>query len=139
MDQTRGYWNAGYSYWKWQFGVCDNLLGIKSDDGVGAGNKILHEYLWAFENVPILQIFVCIGFYVWLIILSTYITLVKKDYVAFFISVPHLMLVLSLLVATPVFAEFRYAYAIFCSMPFILLVSFSNCVSGRKTTVGSEG
>lgn len=136
VDQTRGYWNAGYSYWKWQFGVYDNSLGIKSDDGVGAGNKILHEYLWAFENVPILQIFVCIGFYVWLIILSTYVTLVKKDYIAFFISVPNLMLVLSLLVATPVFAEFRYAYAIFCSMPFILLVSFSNCASGRKTTAG---
>jgi hypothetical protein len=32
------------------------------------------------------------------------------------------MIVLSLLVATPVYSEFRYMYAVFCALPFILAV-----------------
>ena len=32
---------------------------------------------------------------------------------------PFLAVVLTLLVATPVYSEFRYAYAVFCGTPFL--------------------
>ena len=126
IDQTRGYWNAGYPYWKWKTGVLDNSLGIEGMSETGFAGRMLQEYLWVYENLPILQIFVCIGFFVWLVLFSTYRALSRRDFIAFFMSVPHLMIILSLLVATPVFSEFRYAYPVFCSIPFIILVSFSS-------------
>ena len=132
IDQTRGYWNAGYPYWRWSVGVFDNSFGIEGVEKVELAGRILEGYLWLYENVPLLQIFVSIGFHVWLVILSTYIAFCRRDSVVFYISIPHLMVILSLLVATPVFSEFRYAYAIFCSMPFILFVSFSMCLSDKE-------
>lgn len=37
--------------------------------------------------------------------------------------IPFLALIFSLMIATPVFAEFRYAYAIFCGIPFIVVIA----------------
>lgn len=50
----------------------------------------------------------------------------NKDKKAFFTTIPFMAVILSLLVATPVFSEFRYAYAIFCGFPFIFAMAFVN-------------
>jgi len=42
--------------------------------------------------------------------------------------------IVSLLIATPVFAEFRYTYSLFCIFPFVMLAPFY-----RKKEIGSNG
>ena len=56
-----------------------------------------------------LQLFLCIGFYTWLMLISTYMAVVKQNNMNLFASIPFLMVILTLLIATPVYAEFRYA------------------------------
>ena len=51
----------------------------------------------------------------------------KKE---FFLTVPIVAVILTLLIATPVFAEFRYAYAVFTTLPFVGVVSLIRC-SGK--------
>ena len=29
IDQTKGYWNAGYEHWRWSLGIYENDLGIE--------------------------------------------------------------------------------------------------------------
>lgn len=134
IDQTRGYWNAGYYYSAYYIGVTDNSIGIKRTIGSELLNQMLKEYLWMYgvpvaqlgeqvAGVSILTIFMCIGFHVWIVIISTYLSWVRRDYTSLFVSVPILMIVLSLIVATPVSYEFRYIYALFCSLPFILITA----------------
>ena len=40
------------------------------------------------------------------------------------LTVPCLAIVFSLLIGTPAFAEFRYAYALFCCLPFLAVAAF---------------
>ena len=55
-------------------------------------------------------------------ILMFIIALLRKDKQGAFASLPILAIVLSLLVATPVYSEFRYIYAAFCALPMIITI-----------------
>lgn len=129
VDQTKGYWNGGYNiYWRWVTYVQENSFGIERTVRSDLVKQVLEEYLWLYADLPILQIFLCIGFHVWMIIFSTYFSWMKKDFTAMYIAVPILMIAVSLVMAAPVYAEFRYIYSAFCSIPFIFAVSFGSCV-----------
>lgn len=127
IDQTKGYWNSGYSYWIWSQGVNDNLAGIEANVNSKTAESVLQDYLREFTastSNPLLLLFVSIGFNTWLVLISAFSALIRKDFSALFVSVPTIMLIATLLIATPVYAEFRYAYAMFCCLPFIVYVSF---------------
>ena len=124
VDQTKGYWNAGYPYWRWSTGVYENPFGIQHIVRSNSIQNLFMKYLKMWENSSILQLFLSIGFHVWLIIISTYVAVVERNRFNLFVSVPFLMVILSLLIATPVYAEFRYSYAAFCGIPFVLATCF---------------
>ena len=123
VDETRGYWNAGYNYWRWSTGLQENELGIqRTVNSETVANK-LSLYLNLWETNPILQLFISIGFYTWIILLCVYNAIIKKNKASLFIGVPFLAVIATLLIATPVYAEFRYAYALFCGTPFVSIIS----------------
>jgi hypothetical protein len=123
IDETKGYWNGGYKYWRWADYIPNNDIGLHKSVKSEAVHEIYSKYLSSFEDNPILQIFLCIGFYVWINILCVYIGLKRKDRISTFVSLVPLAIIVSLLVSTPVFAEFRYAYPIFCLLPFVIVVA----------------
>ena len=123
IDETRGYWNAGYEYWRWSCGVHDNSLGIERTTRSISLDRKLREYLWLFTNVQGLRLFLSIGLFIWTDILMLMIALLRKDKVGAFVSLPILVVVISLLVATPVFSEFRYIYAAFCTLPMVMAIA----------------
>ena len=59
-------------------------------------------------------------------LLVAFIGYIKRDKAAVFATVPSLSIIFSLLLGTPVFAEFRYAYGLFCCLPFLAVVVFRN-------------
>lgn len=124
IDQTRGYWNAGYETTYWSLGMHGNSLGIEKTIISSSLDSILKEYFWLFKNIQGLKLFLSIGFFVWIDILMFMITLLRKDKVGVFVTLPILAVVISLLVATPVFAEFRYIYSAFCSLPIVVAITF---------------
>lgn len=128
VDQTRGYWNGGYPYWVWDEGVKANQVGIEPTVFSQGMKDMWSEYLRCFTMTSsnlLLLLFVSVGFNTWLVLISAFSALVRKNYAALFASVPTLMIIGTLLVATPVYAEFRYAYAMFCCLPFIVYTSFT--------------
>lgn len=120
IDETRGYWNAGYEYWRWADDVFENGYGIQRTVYVEWINDCLNGYLWLFSKNSFLQIFLCIGFYVWVDLFLCLLCIIRKDRVGLFLSVPVLSVIFSLLISTPVYSEFRYAYAVFCCLPFLI-------------------
>lgn len=82
------------------------------------------HYLWLFSNNRLLQLFLCIGFYVWIDLFLCFISIIRRDKVGLFLSFPILAVIISLVVSTPVFSEFRYVYSIFCSIPFLIVAVF---------------
>lgn len=69
------------------------------------------------------DVFRSIGFSVWLVGLYFLFFLKRKDYRGIVLTLPVIGTVLTLWIATPVFCEFRYAYAVFTCIPFLLVVA----------------
>ncbi len=128
IDQTEGYWNAGYPDWHWydwvDSGIFDNKYNIHRITRSKGYNSLVDEYLFLFEDIPFLQLFLCMGLHFWILLIILYISIIKGDKTVEMISIPPIMLVLSLAVATPISAEFRYFYAVFCVLPFLIVCAF---------------
>ena len=132
IDQTRGYWNAGYDYWRWDPIVDDNDYGIERTTRDITADRVLQEYLWIFANVQVLRVFLSIGTFVWVNLVMFVIALLRRDKVGAFLSAPVIAVLASLVVATPVFAEFRYIYAVFCSLPLVIVIALRPLDNGTK-------
>ncbi len=126
VDQTRGYWNSGYAFWRWADGVSNNDLGVYQTVNSKFFDSALTLYLMEWQGSPIFTFFLSIGFMVWLLIMFVYKSILYKRKDLFFIMVPPLLVIVTLLIATPLYAEFRYAYAISITLPFIIAMSVCN-------------
>lgn len=124
IDQTKGYWNSGYLYWYWANEVRPHKLGIERKVYSLKMNSLFDHYLYVFSNNYLLRIFLSIGFFDWLILIALCIGIIRHDKIVIMLTVPVIMNVVSLLIATPVFSEMRYNYCVFCSLPIILILSF---------------
>lgn len=122
IDQTNGYWGGGYYNWIFGEFVEENDMGLKMTMGNNILFKINRLYFGLVRNLNLFQPLHSIGLHVWLLAIFCVINLVKRRR-EWLLSVPLLMIVLTLMVATPVATEFRYAYAIFTSFPLVTCVS----------------
>lgn len=120
IDETQGYWNAGYNYWVYPEGDENPELGI-TRPGLDNPVKDLYEKWFHFleSTPPITQPLYGIGFQVWLLFLCLIVNGMKgrREYL---LAVPCAVIVAGLWFGTPVFSEFRYAYPVFVTVPFLL-------------------
>ncbi len=131
VDSTCGYWNSGYNYWVWFWDVEDNEYGVVrtvSSEGV---LRMMDEYLWLFYNNPVFRIFTAIGLYVWIILIAFAKSVSASNRCGIIVTVPILAILLSLLISSPVYAEFRYMYALFTSLPILLSITFLNTTEDK--------
>ncbi len=123
VDQTRGYWNALYDYPAIYTGVHENTFGASIIVKNSWLNTALSEYIWMFSNLKVLQLFMGIGVFVWLHIVAVFVGLIRRDKISILCAAVIIFLLISLLVATPVWSEYRYIYAAFCTMPIVLAIT----------------
>ena len=113
IEQTKGYWNGGYNLWIWNRGVARN------DYGIYAGHEgILSGYFQAMKLPQMLSVVFSIGSHLWLMVGMFMLHCIQGRKEKAFLAVPVLMMMGTLLLASPVFCEFRYAYALFTVLPF---------------------
>ena len=122
VDQTNGYWGGGYYNWKFAEFVQENDMGFYMTMGTNIIYKINRLYFGLVRNVELFQPLHSIGLHVWLLAIFCAVNLLKGRR-EWLLSVPLLMIILTLMVATPVATEFRYAYGIFTSFPLVACVS----------------
>ena len=120
VDQTRGYYNSGYDYGWFSEKIADNDLGLKTISFIKPLYFLFMGYLWLFcGDVPVLPIIRCLGLYTWiLLVLSTLANKHKKK--VNIVYSPLLLLIVTLLIASPVFCEFRYMYCVVACMPIVI-------------------
>ena len=132
IDETKGYWNSGYVYWRWADEIYENDLGLHRTIKCPILNFCMQAYCAIFEN-SILVFFISIGLYTWINLICLFIALKRKDKIGIFILLPGIFVVLSLLIATPVYSEFRYAYALFCIIPIIMVLVLRPIIQEKTT------
>lgn len=119
VDQTKGYWNAGYDYAMYSEYITDNPYGIEKSAGGNPVASLFRLYFGLSRHVVFFEPFHSIGLHVWIMILCVLYNILKKRG-EWILSVPVLLLIIGLWLGTPVYACFRYVYPLFVCFPLIL-------------------
>lgn len=122
IDQTKGYWNAGYSYWITAEGIYENEFGLVSRPGNIVGT-VFDKLMRYAELMPLMYPLFSIGLYTWLTGICCFVNRQRRR-PEWLLSLPWLVILFGLLIGTPVYAEFRYAYPVMLACPLILTATF---------------
>lgn len=122
---TLGYWYPGVSYGSVCYGIIENDYGLKNDPKLG--NQVQY-FLFDIEKrgVPILNIEWSIGLCFWLILVFAILAIKKVGKKVLYIYVPIFGIWLTMMAASPVYAEFRYVYGAFTCLPLLMLIPYIN-------------
>lgn len=123
VDQTKGYWNAGYGYGMYSETVTDNPYGVEKTANNNIIAVLFRIYFGLSRHVIFFEPLHSIGLHVWITALCCLFNAMQKRK-EWLLSVPLLVLVLGLCAGTPVYASFRYAYPVFVCFPLIVGTAF---------------
>ena len=136
IDQTRGFWHGGYTRFPWDlWSIGENSLGINLTIHSYSAAEFRNSYLNLFGNNETFRPFWSIGFNFWILMLFFICNIINRRKTETFIAVPAIAVTISLMVATPLYYEFRYAYAVFTCLPFIALCSVYAINNRRRTAL----
>ncbi len=140
VRQTAGYWAYRIPHDQFLYGeyfMVDNPFGITNERKLFTYDNSLAmgKFLMGFQD-----------FYnkVWSLGLNTWVMLFGLACLAWqrrnaMCYVPYIMLLLSLLLATPVYNEFRYAYGLFAAFPLLFGYTFGPSDEERVKEAGEKG
>ena len=122
VEETKGYWNGGYDYYIYSQYVQPNDWGIYMVEQDNLIHDLVKAYFTISRETVFFQPFQSIGLNIWILSLLCFLNMAwgRKE---FLLTMPVVAVVFTLWLTTPVFSEFRYAYSIFTTLPFILPVS----------------
>ena len=122
VDQTKGYWFGGYGYWIVYDGVYENDLGIERG-GISSLGSSLSSFAGNVLESPLFQPFRSIGLAFWIMLSIIVYSITTRKKALLLATVPALMVILTLVISTPVYSEFRYAYSLIMIVPVWVFLS----------------
>ena len=132
INQTCGYWFPDVQYWV----IMDNCMSegfdIRAGSKAGPFTEFIMFYNNAYIETPFLGLLWSIGMGVWVFIFMMGAAVRRHKRSVLIVYLPVLAIWLTLLIATPVFSEFRYIYSLFTTLPLFCTIPF------LKTGTGSE-
>lgn len=126
VEQTKGYWNGGYNYFQYVEMIQDNSYGFYRAAGNNIVAKLIDFYFGFTRQFVIFEPLNSIGLQVWIVGFCCFANALRKRK-EYLLSVPALIIIAGLMIGTPVYAEFRYAYPVFMSCPFIVCATMYRC------------
>ena len=118
VDQTKGYWNAGYPYAMYSETVTENPYGVAKASNANPIASLYGIYAGLSRHIILFEPLHSIGLQVWLLVLCFCLNLTRKRQAAI-LCAPLLSIVVGLWFGSPVYCCFRYVYPLFISMPLI--------------------
>lgn len=122
-EQTKGYWEGGHAYDRWNIKIDGNPWGLSVEPKVSRLQSLVIQYLNVWESSYLTRLPLCLGLYFWACLGCLFVGRVQKDPAMTLAALPFLAVVLLLAVGTPVFAEFRYGFPLVCGVPVLLLLT----------------
>ena len=133
VRQTAGYWAYSVPDYEYAYGdqfMVDNPFGITTQRKVFsyADELAMHDFLMNF--LDLYNKVWSLGLNTWLMVFGIAYTVYRRR--SILIYVPFIMLLVSLLLATPVYNEFRYAYGLFAAFPMLFEFTFGMDAEDEK-------
>ena len=127
-DLTKGYWTPMDPQQTVYFGMSENALGLYPKPVIEGPVLIkINELITKiYSMIPIYGQFYCMGGGFWLLLVLAAICICNKRADKLYPYLPVFWLTMTLLLATPLVADLRYAYALMLVLPYITVYSFMN-------------
>lgn len=122
LISTLGYWYPGVRNWTVANYVVKNNLGIYADSKLPK-TKIILDNLKSHET-PIINMSWSIGLSVWFILLLMFITKKRIGFKYLYCFVPVIGIWVTMMLASPVYGEFRYVYGFYTCLPLLCLIPY---------------
>ena len=128
IDLTMGYWAPMNPQQTVNFGITKNGMDLYERPIISGPVLIkINELLTKlYSMIPIYGQFYCMGGFLWLMLTFAAICICSKRADKLYPYLPVFMLTMTLLLATPLVADLRYAYALMLTLPYIAVYSFNN-------------
>ena len=122
---TLGYWYPGVEYWSVANNIWENDYGIDTQSKTSDSVK---NFLTDLESrsTPVLNIEWSIGLCFWIILIFGTISVKKNGLKGLYPFVAVFGIWLTMMVASPVFGEFRYVYGAYTCLPLLMLCPYLN-------------
>lgn len=138
INQTCGYWFPDVQYWV----IMDNCMSegfdIRAGSKAGPFTEFIMFYNNAYIETPFLGLLWSIGTGVWVFIFMMGAAVRRHKRSVLIVYLPVLAVWLTLMIATPVFSEFRYIYSLFTSLPLFCTIPFLKMEPGAEKTDEAE-
>ena len=122
LTSTVGYWYPGIRIWNAGRGVEENNLGIKEEPkGLKIINKVLLSSDERQKDIPIINMFLTSAFGFWILLLLLFASM-RKQKAKLVIFAPLIGIWLTMMVASPVYGEYRYVYSLLLAIPILGIV-----------------
>ena len=136
-DQTYGYWYPDVQYWNvWTYMVANDFGLTETPLIDGPVSELVRGAATSYRTIPVYGLFWSIGLNVLAFCAVGMACIARKKAWLLAAFVPVAAVFLTLMVSTPVYAEFRYIYSLFTTLPFLISVTFLP-PPGRKQAADS--
>ncbi|MDE7094228.1 MAG: hypothetical protein K2O52_04885, partial [Oscillospiraceae bacterium] len=125
LDQTYGYWYPDVQYWVYAGEFSTSGFDMAKENKLSQNqSNFMQEWREAYKSYPYWGLLWSIGLTTWFTIFMAGAVFVKKRKAFLLIFMPIIGVFLTLMIATPVYAEFRYYYCSFTTIPLLCLIPF---------------
>ncbi len=127
IDQTYGYWYPDVQYWLYsgEFRGSGSGYEIHQDRKLSeSAAESVTKYMQSYKDITYWGLFWSIGTASWICAFMFGLCFLKRHRNYLVVYIPVLAVLATLMIATPVFAEFRYAYSVFTTVPLLCIVPF---------------
>lgn len=139
INQTYGYWYPDVQYWVYsgEFLGADEGYELRREMKLSeSANEFYTYFLDSYKDVHYWGLFWSIGTASWLCIFMFGLCFLKRRKSYLLVYIPVFSVLATLMIATPVYSEFRYAYSVFTTLPLLCVVPF--CRSSKNSVAVSE-
>ncbi len=134
LTSTLGYWYPNIEYWTSLNQIDKNDIDVYQETFIPNSLKEKVTKL-ASRGVPLIGNTWCIALCFYIIIISSYIAVKRNKKKYLYLFIPVFGIWLTMMVAAPVFAEFRYTYSAFTCLPFLVSVPYLTSKSTKATAL----
>ncbi len=125
IDQTYGYWFPDVQYWVYPKEFRNTNYDFEKTPLVSdETSTAISEYMESYKQIPYFGLLWSIGTASWVCLFMFGMCYLKKKHGCLIIYIPVLAVLATLMIATPVYAEFRYAYSLFTTLPLLSVIPF---------------
>lgn len=120
---TLGYWYPGVNFWAVYDQIDINDYGLETNPKVPKPISNLVNKMDS-KDIPILNIEWSIGLIFWTILLFGYVAVKRNKSILLYSYIPILGIWLTMMIASPVYSEYRYIYCAFTTLPLLIIIPY---------------